>query len=148
MSFRKHILAVVLGASVLGSSGAVLAADEFEVPEALRAFIEVFVHKIGNIVVVEVSCGASACPIICPDVEGTQVILRDTFYQVGPNCSLTITDGALLQEAIETVVALVSEEIPGGFAPVQDLTTIETELENPESNPQQNAVECASPPCN
>ena len=141
MSFRKHALAAAFAATLFGSVG-LASAQEDPLGLATEPFvIEVFVQEDGT---TEIICPATACNAVCRDLEGMQVLLQETFYRIGSNCSITITDGALLQEAIETVIALVSEEIPGGFAPVQGLTPIESELESDESNPNQNAPAAAS----
>ena len=142
MSFRKHTLSAALAATVFGSVGSAPAQEGGLAIEGEPVVIEIYVQENGE---TEIVCPTTACNARCRDVEGMQVLLQETFYRIGSNCSITITDGSLLQEAIETVIALVSEEIPGGFAPVQGLTPIESELENTESNPNQNAPEVASP---
>ncbi len=136
MSFRKHALSAAFAATFLAGVGSATAQEKGPV------VIEVYVDANG---VTEIVCPTTACNAVCRDIEGTQVLLQDTFYRIGSNCSITITDGSLLQDAIETIIALVSEEIPGGFAPVQGLTTIESELESTESNPNQNTPPVASP---
>jgi hypothetical protein len=142
MSFRKHTLSAALAATVFGSVG-LATAQEDPLGLATEPFvIEVFVQEDGT---TEIICPATACNAVCRDLEGMQVLLQETFYRIGSNCSITITDGALLQEAIETVIALVSEEIPGGFAPIQGLIPIEDEFENTENNPNQNTPSVASP---
>ncbi len=149
MSFRKHALSAAFTATLFGSVG-LATAQEDPLGLATEPFvIEVFVQEDGT---TEIICPATACNAVCRDLEGMQVLLQETFYRIGSNCSITITDGALLQEAIETVIALVSEEIPGGFAPVQGgfapvqgLTPIEDEFENTENNPNQNTPSVASP---
>ncbi len=141
MLFRKHALSAAFTATLFGSVG-LATAQEDPLGLATEPFvIEVFVQEDGT---TEIICPATACNAVCRDLEGMQVLLQETFYRIGSNCSIAITDGAVLQEAIETVIALVSEEIPGGFAPVQGLTTIESELESTESNPNQNAPAAAS----
>ena len=142
MSFRKHALSAAFAATVFGSVGSATAQEEPLGLATEPVVIEVYVQANGE---TEIVCPTTACNARCRDVEGTQVLLQETFYRIGSNCSVTITDGSLLQEAIETVIALVSEEIPGGFAPVQDQTTIESELESTESNPNQNTPSQASP---
>ncbi len=141
MSFRKHALSAALAATVFGSVGSAPAQEGGLAIEGEPVVIEVFIHEDGT---TEIVCSTTACNATCRDIEGMQVLLQETFYRIGSNCSIAITDGAVLQEAIETVIALVSEEIPGGFAPVQGLTPIESELESTESNPNQNAPAAAS----
>lgn len=136
MSFRKHALSAAFAATFLAGVGSATAQEKGPV------VIEVYVDANGE---TEIVCPTTACNAVCRDIEGMQVLLQDTFYRIGSNCSITITDGSLLQDAIETIIALVSEEIPGGFAPVQGLTTIESELESTESNPNQNTPAVASP---
>ena len=135
MSFRKHALIAAFATTFLGSVGSATAQEE-------PVVIEIYVQENGE---TEIVCPTTACSAVCRDLEGGQVLLQETFYRIGSNCSITITDGSLLQEAIEAVIALVSEEIPGGFAPVQGLTTIESELDSTESNPNQNNPDQLSP---
>ncbi len=127
-----------------------LAALETEEPlvtdpgqEGEPVVIEVYVDSNGE---TEIVCPTTACNAKCRDIEGMQVLLQDTFYRIGSNCSITITDGSLLQEAIETILAFVGEELPG--APGPDQTTIETQtqfLDDTTSNPNQNTPSVASP---
>ncbi len=142
MSFRKHALSAAFTATLFGSVGLATAQEEPLGLATEPVVIEVFIHEDGT---TEIVCSTTACNATCRDLEGMQVLLQETFYRIGSNCSIAITDGAVLQEAIETVIALVSEEIPGGFAPVQGLTTIGSELESTESNPNQNTPPVASP---
>jgi hypothetical protein len=105
--------------------------------------IEVFVDEDGN---TEIVCPTTQCNAACRDLEGTQVLLQDTFYRIGSNCSITITDGALLQEAIETIFAFLTDVIPEAPPPPGgDITQVEEELQNNESNPNQNTVPTSSP---
>ncbi len=125
MSIRKHALSAAFAAAFLGSAGSAVAQEGGVV-------IEIYVHD-GE---TEVVCPTTACNAICRDIEGTQVLLQETFYRIGSNCSITITDGALLQDAIEVLFAFLGEELPG--APGPGPTPIQTQLENTESNPSQN----------
>ena len=100
--------------------------------------VEIYVHEDGT----EIVCPTTACNAVCRDIEGTQVLLADTYYRIGSNCSLTITDGALLQDAIEVVLALIGNEFPGG--PGQGSRPAPTGFPNTESNPNQNNPGVAS----
>ena len=136
MSFRKHALSAAFAATFLVGVGSATAQEQGPV------VIEIYVGANGE---TEIVCPTTACNAVCRDLEGTQVLLQDTFYRIGSNCSITITDGSLLQEAIETVLVLVGDEIPGGPGLEQGLSTTEAELQNNESNPNQNTPPTASP---
>jgi len=138
MSFRKHAFSGILAAILTGSAGPTLAQDgELAAPNP-GVVVEIYVHEDGT----EIVCPTTACNAVCRDLEGTQVLLADTFYRIGSNCSLTITDGALLQEAIETVIALLGDEFPGG--PGQDQGTTQNFLQSTTANPNQNTVPVTS----
>ena len=143
MSYRKHALSAAFAATLFGSVDPATAQEEPLGLATEPVVIEVYVQEDGT---TEIVCPTTACNAKCRDIEGMQVLLQDTFYRMGSNCSITITDGALLQEAIETVLALVDEELPGAPAPDQgQLIQTGEELENSESNPNQNAPAAASP---
>lgn len=124
---------------LLGAGGAATAQEGSLATSSPGVVVEIYVHEDG----VEIVCPTTECNAICRDVEGTQALLAGTFYRIGGNCSLTITDGALLQEAIETVLAFLGEEIPGG--PGQGQGPTPTGFPNTESNPNQNNPGLASP---
>ena len=64
---------------------------------------------------VEIICTGAQCNLSCRDLEGIEVLQQSTFYSVGQTCSITISDGVLLSEAMETVLAFLSTgPIPGG----------------------------------
>ena len=100
-----------------------------------RVVIEIYVQDDGS---VDIVCPTAACNAICRDIEGTQLLVADTYYRIGSNCSLTITDGAQLNEAMEELIAFLGDEIPGG--PMDTGATNPPGLENAESNPNQNTV--------
>ena len=131
MSIRKHAMSAAFAAVFLGSAGSAMAQEGGVV-------IEIYVHD-GE---TEVVCPTTACNAICRDIEGTQVLLQETFYRIGSNCSITITDGALLQDAIEVLLAFLGTEVPGG--PGQGPPPTPPGLENAENNPNQNTVPPAS----
>jgi len=139
MSFRKHALSAAFATAFLGSL-APAAAQEGDLSNP-GVVVEIYVQ--GD--TVEIVCPTSECNAACQDVEGTQILLQDTFYRIGSNCSITITDGALLQEAIETVLALVGDETPGGPGQGQGgPPPTPPGLENAENNPNQNTEPPAS----
>jgi hypothetical protein len=110
--------------------------------EGQPVVIEVFVDQDGN---TEIVCPTTQCNAACRDIEGQQILLQDTFYRIGSNCSITITDGSLLQEAIEAVFAFLADVIPEAAPPPGgDITEVQEELQNTESNPNQNTVPSAS----
>jgi hypothetical protein len=136
MFFRKQALSAAFAVAFLGAVGSAMG------QEGETIVIEVFVDEDGN---TEIVCPTTQCNASCRDLEGTQILLQDTFYRIGSNCSITITDGALLQEAIETVFAFLADVIPEAPAPAGgDIIGVQEELQNTESNPNQNTVPSAS----
>jgi hypothetical protein len=141
MFFRAHAFSVVFAAVLVTGMGSVAAQEGGLAAPNPGVVVEIYVHEGG----VEIVCPATQCNAVCRDVEGTQVLLADTFYRIGANCSLTITDGALLQEAIETVLALIGNELPGAPGQGQGPPPTPTGFTNSESNPNQNNPGLASP---
>lgn len=140
MLFRRYVFAAVFAALFLGNLGAAEAAEEGSLATANPGVVvEIYVHE-GE---TEIACPTTACNAICRDIEGVQVLLADTYYRIGSNCSITITDGRLLGDAIESLTALLLEEVPGG--PGQGPPPTPTGFPNPESNPNQNNPGLASP---
>jgi hypothetical protein len=132
-----HLLSGALATAIFAAVGPA-AAQEGE-----PIVIEIYVDENGE---TEIVCPTSQCNAVCRDIEGQQVLLEDTFYRIGSNCSITITDGALLQEAIEAVFAFLADVIPEAPPPPGgDITEVQEELDNNESNPNQNTVRTASP---
>jgi len=127
MSLRKQAVSVVLPLMLFASMGSATAQE--------RVVIEIYVNDDGS---VDIVCPTAACNAICRDIEGTQLLVADTYYRIGSNCSLTITDGAQLNEAMEELIAFLGDEIPGG--PMDTGATNPPGLENAESNPNQNTV--------
>lgn len=139
MRFRVLALSAAFVVTILWAVSPAMAQLEGEGP----AVIEMFVDEDGN---TEIVCPTTQCNAACGDLEGTQVLLKDTFYRIGGNCSITITDGALLQEAIEAIFALLADVIPEAPAPPGgNVTEFQEQLQNTESNPSQNTVNTASP---
>jgi hypothetical protein len=131
MSFRKHAVSAVFAAMFIGNVGSALAQGGGLANPNPGVVVEIYVHD-GE---TEIVCPTTACNAICRDIEGTQVLLADTYYRIGSNCSLTITDGALLQAAIETLLALLGDENPTGNGLGQPGTP--NDFQNQESNPNQ-----------
>ena len=102
MIFRKHLLAAIIGATIIGNAGIARAAQ--------GVVIEVLVHSEG----VEIMCTTAQCVAVCRDVEGMQVLLDAQPYRIGANCSITLGDINLLQDAVEELIALLGDVFPGG----------------------------------
>lgn len=135
MPLGKRILSAAVALTFLGWASSAGAQGE----EAV--VIEIFVDQTTGDT--EIVCPTTACNAVCRDIEGTQILLAGNYYRIGSNCSLEITDGTVLQEAIETVLALIGDEVPGGPGPGPGPTP--TGFPNPESNPNQNNPGLASP---
>ena len=133
MGFAMRALMAGLAAALLIGANAATAQEG---PITIEVYVD---SSTGE---TEIVCPTTACNAICRDIEGTQVLLADTYYRIGSNCSLTITDGALLQEAIETILALLGDEVPGG--PGQGQGATPTDFSSQEANPNQNNPGVAS----
>ncbi len=131
MSLKKQVLSAVFATMVFGGVGSAAAAP--------GDIIEIFVQDNGD---TEISCPTTACNAICRDLEGTQILLQDTYYRIGSNCSITITDGALLNEALEVLFAFLGEELPG--APGRTVPGLPTILQTTTSNANQNTPAVSS----
>lgn len=126
--------AALLAAFVIGASGA--RAQELSDPVTIEVYVD---DATGEI---EIVCPTTACNAVCRDVAGEEVLLAGNFYRIGSNCSITISDGALLQDAIEAVLALLDDEFPGG--PGQGPPPAPTGFTDAEANPNQNNPGVAS----
>ena len=138
MSFCKRALLIAFAAGFCGWLSPA-AAQNGDLASPGGVVLEVYVH--GD--EVEIVCPTTECNARCRDIEGTQLLLAGTFYRIGANCSITITDGTLLQEAMETILALTDITFPG--APQNQFSTEDQFLENTETNPNQNTIAPASP---
>lgn len=133
MPFGKRALpavSAVLAVALSASAGTATAQERDSANPGV--VVEIYVQEDS----VEIVCPTTACNAVCRDIEGTQLLLADTYYRIGSNCSLTITDGALLNEAIEELIAFLGDVVPGAPGPTQDST--QSQLPNTESNPNQN----------
>jgi hypothetical protein len=128
MTLIRYVLAGLLGAMIIGGFGPA---------RAEGVVIEVYVYEDGS---AEITCPTSACHAVCRDVEGQSLLVQGEFYRVGSNCTVELSDGAVLQEAIEELIALVDQEtFPGAIVPVTGVIQInEDEFDNPETPPGQN----------
>lgn len=131
----RALSAGLMAALMIGASAA--SAEELASPVTVEVYVDSATGEI------EIVCPTTACNAICRDVAGEEVLLAGNFYRIGSNCSITISDGALLQEAIETVLALLGDEVPGG--PGQAPPSTPTGFTNAEANPNQNNPGLASP---
>ena len=122
MTLRKYALAAAFALTFIGSAG------------YAQAFtVEVLVHN-GT---TEIFCTGAQCNLACRDLEGIEVLQSSTFYSVGQTCTITITDGLLHSEAIETVLAFLSTApIPEAGRPTDTGVTNPPGLINNE-NPNQ-----------
>jgi hypothetical protein len=102
MTLFRYLLAGFLGAAIIGGLGSARAAG---------IVVEVIVLEDGS---AEINCPTSACRAVCRDVEGQSLLVQGEFYRIGSNCTVELSDGALLQEAVEELIALIGEEIPAG----------------------------------
>ena len=129
MTLFRYFLAGLLGVATFGGLGSARAEP--------GVVIEVYVFEDGS---AEITCPTSACRAVCRDVEGQSLLVQGEFYRVGSNCTVELSDGAVLQEAVEELIAIVGEEIfAGALVPVTGVTEInEDEFDNPEPPPAQN----------
>ncbi len=128
MTLFRYFLAGLLGAATLGGLGSARAEP--------GVVIEVYVFEDGS---AEITCPTSACRAVCRDVEGQSLLVQGEFYRVGSNCTVELSDGAVLQEAIEELIALVGEEIPAGDETQVTVIEInEDEFESSETPPANN----------
>ena len=139
MALSKYALFAAFAAALLGSEAPALAQEgDLANPGVV---VEIYVR--GD--EVEIVCPTTECNAKCRDVEGETVLLAGTFYRIGSNCSITLSDGSQLQEAIETVLALIGDEVPGGPGQGQGgPPPTPPGLDNAENNPNQNTVPPAS----
>ncbi len=128
MSFIRYLLAGFLGVATFGGLGSARAEQGI--------VIEVYVFEDGS---AEITCPTSACRAVCRDVEGQSLLVQGEFYRVGSNCTVELSDGAVLQEAVEELIAIVGEDIFAG-AEIQETTTEfdETQFEPTETPPANN----------
>ncbi len=129
MTLFRTFLASLLGAATIGVFGSARAEQ--------GAVIEVYVFEDGS---AEITCPTSACRSVCRDVEGQSLLVQGEFYRIGSNCSVELSDGAVLREAVEELIALLPEVIlPGDVIPVTDITEgDEDEFDNSETPPSEN----------
>ncbi len=126
MTLFRYLLAGFLGAAIVGGYGAARAEPGF--------VIEVYIFEDGS---AEITCPTGACQAVCRDVEGQSLLVQGEFYRVGSNCTVELSDGAVLQEAVEELIALLPEEpLPG--APDEGTEGDEDEFESGETPPSQN----------
>lgn len=128
MTFIRTVLAGGLFAAMVAGFGTA---------RAEGIVIEVYVHDDGS---AEITCPTSACRAVCRDVTGQSLLIQGEFYRVGANCTVELTDGSVLQEAVEELIALVDQEtFPGAIVPVTETIVVnEDEFDNPETPPSQN----------
>lgn len=102
MSLFRYFLAGFLGAVLIGGFGSARAEQ--------GVVIEIYVSPDGS---AEITCPTSACQAICRDVEGQSLLVQGAFYRIGSNCTIELSDGAALQDAVEELLALLGGPIPG-----------------------------------
>ena len=128
MTLFRYLLAGFLGAAIVGGYGAARAEPGF--------VIEVYIFEDGS---AEITCPTGACQAVCRDVEGQSLLVQGEFYRVGSNCTIEISDGQFVREAIEELIALVGEEIPAGDeTQVTVIEFNEDEFDSTETPPSQN----------
>ena len=103
MTLFRYFLAGLLGAATFVGFGSARAEP--------GVVIEIYVFEDGS---AEITCPTSACRAVCRDVEGQSLLVQGEFYRIGSNCTVELSDGAVLQEAVVELIALVGEEFPAG----------------------------------
>ena len=101
MSFRKFALASTFALTFFGIAGFAEAEQGFTV--------EVLVVNDS----VEIHCQGGPCELACPGI--VEVLPEAIFFNVQRGCVITVSDGVLLNEAMETTIAFLEtfEPIPG-----------------------------------